>query len=117
MTSSVNHLLKLIVIAALATGAGCSGKKKDRVAFDGVVFKTKTKPVDKKKSLADFTTTIFDVSRSLDGAREAAAYEGVKYCIANYGTSEINWVVGPDTEPENLTVVDDDITFQGQCDK
>ena len=39
------------------------------------------------------------VSASLDGAREAGRHEGTKFCIDAFGTSKINWKVGPDTEP------------------
>jgi len=104
------------VVMALAVGAGCSRKNANVIAFDGVIFKAKTAAVDKKVSRADFTTTIFGVSSSLDGAREAARYEGTKYCIANYGTSVIDWTVGPDTDPAQLRVVDNAITFRGQCE-
>ncbi|MBK0328722.1 hypothetical protein I5535_15630 [Rhodobacteraceae bacterium F11138] len=109
-------LISLGLIAALAVVSGCSGRNKNALAFDGVVFKARTKPVDKKVSRADFTATVFDVSRSLDGAREAARYEGTKYCIANYGSSLIDWSVGPETEPGRLSVADDAITFRGRCD-
>ncbi|MFD3189290.1 hypothetical protein ACFMPD_03315 [Sedimentitalea sp. HM32M-2] len=102
--------------AVLIVVAGCSGRDANAVAFDGVVFKAKTAAVDKKVSRADFTATIFDVSRSLDGARQAAGYEGTKYCIENYGTSVIDWSVGPETEPGRLQVADDAITFRGRCD-
>ncbi|SFT63622.1 hypothetical protein [Sedimentitalea nanhaiensis] len=109
-------LISLGLVAAVAVVSGCSGKRKDAFAFHGVVFKAKTRPVDKKVSRADFTATIFDATQSLDGAREAARYEGTKYCIANYGTSMIDWSVGPESEPGRLSVSDNAITFRGRCD-
>lgn len=104
--------LALLLVAV----AGCSGRNRNDIAFDGVVFRAKTAAIDKKVSRADFQTTIRDAGLSLDGAREAARYEGTKYCVTNYGTSKIDWAVGPDTDPGRLTAVDGDITFQGRCD-
>ncbi len=108
-------MISLICTALVALG-GCSRDDPNQVAFDGVLFKSKTGAIDKKVSRADFTVTVFEVSQSLDGARAAAGYEGTKYCVTNYGTSDIEWTVGPETEPGRLAVVDNAITFQGRCD-
>lgn len=102
--------------AALLLATACE-KREDRLtAFDGFYFKAKTGPIDKKKTLADFSTTISNVSQSLEGARAAGRHEGTKYCIAKFGTSSVKWSVGPDTAPEHLRIVDDTLTFQGRCD-
>ncbi|AVO37207.1 hypothetical protein [Pukyongiella litopenaei] len=107
----------LAALVAVVVPAGCSTFKRDegRIAFDGVYFRSKTAAVDKKVTLADFTTTVKGVSASFDGAREAGRYEGTRYCISNYGTSKIDWSVGPDTDPQRLTIVDDTLTFSGRC--
>jgi hypothetical protein len=96
--------------------AACTPSQDKRDAFDGFYYKAKTSTTNKKTTLAVFTTTISGVSQSLDGARQAGAYEGTKYCIAQYGTSQIEWTVGPDTEPQDLIIVDDKLTFYGRCD-
>jgi len=95
----------------------CAIKSSDRVLFDGHAFRAKAKVVDKKVSRADFTVTVNGVSASLDGAREAGRYEGTRYCIENYGTSRIKWKVGPDTEPQNLRITDNALTFAGTCQR
>lgn len=100
----------------LAVAVGCTKREDKQIAFDGQFFKVKSSTVDKKVTLADFTVTIWKVSQSLDGAREAGEYEGTRYCIKNYGTSKIDWSVGPETEPQNLRIVDDTLTFAGRCD-
>lgn len=106
----------VLMAATLTVPVACGRDNPNLVPFDGVVFKSKTKPVDKKVSRADFTSTIYKVSQSLDGAREAARYQGTIYCVTNYGTSDIAWTVGPDTEAGRLSVVDNNITFRGRCD-
>lgn len=104
-------LLIPIVAAALALTA-CENKN-DRLAFDGQYFRTKVKKVDKQLDV--FTVNIRDVSRSLDGAREAGRYAGTVHCVDNFGTSEIEWTVGPETPVEQLRVVDDTLVFSGIC--
>ncbi len=103
-------------VALMLTLTACAGQRERQVAFDGHVFKAKASAVDKAVSRADFTATVSGVSKSLEGAREAGRYEGTKYCIVNYGSSRINWAVGPDTAPAQLRVVDDSLTFAGRCD-
>lgn len=100
---------------ALVLAAGCEKREDRLIPFDGVRFKAKAAAVDKKVTLADFTSTVWGVSQTLEGARAAAGYEGTKYCIAQYGTSNIEWSVGPDTAPEHLTIIDDTLTFSGRC--
>ncbi|MBD3663563.1 hypothetical protein H9Q16_06490 [Sulfitobacter sp. TSTF-M16] len=100
-----------MLVAALATTA-CSNNN-NRIAFDGQYFRAKVSKVDKQRDV--FTVRVRDVSRSLDGARAAGRYEGIAYCVENYGSSDIDWTVGPETPPEQLTIADDAIVFQGTC--
>jgi hypothetical protein len=104
----------LCLVAALAA---CGQREKDQILFDGQAFRTKASAVDKRRTRAEFTVTIDDVARSLDGAREAGRYQGTRYCIENYGNSDIEWAVGPDTDPAKLRVVDGRLTFQGTCQR
>jgi len=107
----------LAVIFALSTVSACGivTPSEDQVRFDGQIFRAKVKPVDKKASPTEFTVVVNGVSASLDGAREAGRFEGTKFCVQNFGSSRINWKVGPDTEPQNLRISDDKLTFAGAC--
>lgn len=104
--------LSMIVLAGAVAVAACSDNS-DRIAFDGQYFRAKVAKVDKQRDV--FTVRVRDVSRSLDGARQAGAYEGISYCVKNYGSSDITWTVGPDTPPEQLVIADNAIVFQGIC--
>ncbi|WP_170454668.1 hypothetical protein [Ruegeria arenilitoris] len=106
----------VLVLLTLLSACG-TAPTSDRILFDGKSFRAKAKPVDKKRSPADFTVTIKGVSASLDGAREAGRYEGTRFCIQNFGSSRIAWKVGPDTEPQNLRVENDSLTFSGACQR
>ncbi|MBW4960556.1 hypothetical protein [Sulfitobacter sp. CW3] len=106
--------MRFFVIACTiaAVLAGCSSRE-DRVAFDGIYFKTKISKVEGQRDV--FTLLVKNASQSIDGAREAARYEATVYCVNNYGSSDIVWVVGPDTSADNLRLVDDSLTFSGSC--
>ncbi len=104
--------LTLVLMLALGLAA-CKNPEKTGFAFDGVYFRTKAKKLG--DDLADFTVQIPGVSRSLEGARGAGEYEGTRYCIKNFGTSDITWVVGPETDPARLVIEKDTLTFQGRC--
>ena len=106
-------------MAAFALLAACGDaplfSKKE--AFDGEYFRARAKLVDKKVSPTDFTVVVTGVSASLDGARQAGRYEGTKFCVQKFGSSRIDWKVGPDTEPQELDVSDDKLTFVGTCQR
>lgn len=102
----------IIALGFLVALAGCT-KEEDRVSFNGIYFKTKaSKEAD---DLSVFVASVTPVSASFEGALEAGRYEGIKYCIKNYGTSSIVWSAGPDDEPGTMQVTDDTLYFRGKC--
>jgi len=104
----------LAAACLLALGA-CNGKRENRVRFDGNYYPTKAKAVDRKESVAMFTVEIKNVSQSLDGARAAGEYAGIRYCVTKYGSSYVDWAVGPETDPAQLQIAGDTMTFSGTC--
>lgn len=104
-----------IFAASLVLLAGCD-REKDRHLFDGVAFKTKSKAVDRKVTLADFYVEVYKAPLSMDGARQAAQFEGISYCIANYGTSQIKWVQDPLDSEVALPLDGDTAVVNGRCD-
>ena len=103
----------LVLMAAVAAAlAGCADPTK-RILYDGQFFRTKAKAVD--KTLDTFVLTVKDPGKSLLGARQAAHHEGVRYCVKNFGTSEIIWDIDPLDEQSQPRIVDNAMTFQGKC--
>ena len=102
----------LIAALGLALLAGCSNNK-NRIAFDGHFYRTKVGKVEGERHV--FEVRVRDVSQSLAGAREAGRHAGVSYCVENYGSSEIEWILGPDTPAEALRIADNTLFFQGVC--
>ncbi|MWD27582.1 hypothetical protein E0K89_008870 [Aquicoccus sp. SCR17] len=100
--------------ASLALGACTGAREANRVAFEGVQFRSKlAKKIDGRRN--QFAVAVSPVSASLEGARESARYEGIKYCIANYGSSDIEWLVGPDAPVASLGISDNTAHFRGNC--
>ncbi|MEL6451079.1 MAG: hypothetical protein AAFQ19_07445 [Pseudomonadota bacterium] len=101
-----------LLIAALLLSA-CQERRADRVAFDGVFFRSTSGKVDQQRDV--FEVTVSPASSSLDGAREAGRYEATRYCIDNFGTSDITWSDGPDAEDGTLTIDNDRLILRGTC--
>ena len=94
---------------------GCSNPlepEENKVAFDGYYFSSKLS----RSKLDDrsFDLTVRRANRSLSGAREAGRYEATRFCIKNFGTSDIKWVLGPDDQSIGLT--GKVLKLSGQCD-
>ncbi|NRB03792.1 MAG: hypothetical protein HRU30_11070 [Rhodobacteraceae bacterium] len=93
--------------------SGCS-RDRDRVAFEGVEFRSKASFVDRKDRTA-FEISVRPFSASAEGAREAGRYEATRYCVERYGTSDIIWTAGPDDAAEDLLVEGDTLNLAGTC--
>lgn len=117
-------MLRFVLIAALAVSvssvSGCSRlgfgsfAKAERTTFDGQRFRGKARATTGKEPV-HFVSTVNGVSKSLDGAIAAAEHQGKIHCIKYYGTSDIDWEVGPDTPREALGLENDSVTFMGTC--
>ncbi|WP_323783506.1 hypothetical protein [Thalassovita sp.] len=106
----------LLLTAGLLAGCGVRDKiqgANSRVAFDGMYFKARLN-ADKDDKMA-FTISVAPVSQGLDPAREAGRYEATKYCVSEFGNSEVDWSAGPDAKAENLTIADDTLQLAGRC--
>ena len=110
----------LTLVLVLATVAGCGrlglgGKASSRLdVFDGQIYRG-TARAESRSDRQAFAASVRPVSRSFDGAVLAAEYQGIRHCIRYFGTSDIDWIVGPDTPREALRVADDTLTFTGRC--
>ncbi len=99
-----------LMTAALAMTA-CSRLTDDGVRFDGQKYRIKANKVS-KEDRASFDVQVGSSAATLEGAREAAAYGGVEYCIKQYGTSTIAWAVDP---AEAQLIDGDTLIAQGTC--
>lgn len=109
-------MIKTILMAAaglaVALVAGCTDSK-NRIAYDGKYFRTKVSKVDGQRD--EFVVNVRDVSQSVAGARAAALHAANSYCVGTYGSSDIAWVVGPDTPDAALGLEDNTLSYRGTC--
>ena len=101
------------ILIGVALAVTACGPGDDAVSFDGHFYNARLK--SERSDRAQFAVTTRPVSASLDGAREAARYEAIVYCVNQFGRSDVDWVVGPDDESETLTIENDTLMLQGRC--
>ncbi|QUJ75044.1 hypothetical protein KDD17_08280 [Sulfitobacter albidus] len=102
----------ILLACASALLIGCTSAE-DRIFFDGQFYNAKLRKVDRQ--LDQFVVTVRPVSKSLTGAVQAGEYEAITYCVNTYGSSDIEWAVGPDTPEGQLPIDRDTLTLSGTC--
>lgn len=105
----------VLVGAIFLTGCGTFKNEDRRQRYDGFVFKAKSKAVDKKTDLENFTVEVKNASQSKSGAGKAAHHEGTRYCIENFGPHKIEWSVHPLDQVDDLQIVNDTLILRGTC--
>lgn len=114
---AVSRVAPVLLILSLGLTAGCSAQflwQQDPILFNGIEFRSKSAPRDKKNNRKLFEVTVRPVSASMDGARAAGEHQGTVYCITNFGKSDIKWEIGP--YDEVVPIEKDTLTLQGRCD-
>ena len=109
------HFILGLATSSFLIMMGCSNPfelEENKVSFDGYYFSSKLS----RSKLDDrsFDLTVRRANRSLSGAREAGRYEATRFCIKNFGTSDIKWALGPDDQSSGLT--GKVLKLSGQCD-
>ncbi|MBR9842976.1 MAG: hypothetical protein GYB25_07440 [Rhodobacteraceae bacterium] len=113
----VRNGLMLVCVAAFAMGCATARDKmsnKEKITFDGHYFITKIDRPERKVR-DHFMVYVRNPHQSLKAAREAGRYEAVKYCIKEYGTSQIDWIRGPDVEDAGLAFDNERLVLEGTC--
>ena len=113
--SSKNRTFIWGLACSFLVTVGCSNPfelEENKIVFDGYNFSSKLTPNKSDDRLFDLT--VRRANRSLSGAREAGRYAATKFCIKNFGTSDIKWVLDPDDESIGLT--GKVLKLSGQCD-
>ena len=100
------------LLAATLVLSACGNRKEDQVAFNGIYFSSKADRVSKEER-DHFRVQVKKATQDLGAAREAGRYAATRYCIEQYGTSSIEWVIGPDSE--SIVPVDGVIQLEGYC--
>ena len=92
--------------------ASCSRLIDDnRVAFGGIYFSSKVQ--SEKAHKENFEIFVRKATQNITAAREAGEYEATIYCVRNFGTSDVDWVYGPDDVAPQFD--DDALYLKGTC--
>jgi hypothetical protein len=101
-----------LALGALVALPAC-GDRAARVQFNGEYYPAKvSRDRDARKQ---FDVSVRRVDRGLTGARAAGRYEATRYCLKNFGTSDIEWVNGPDAEAGRLQISNGRLLLSGEC--
>lgn len=93
--------------------AGCADRS-ERVTFDGNYYpaKSRTETQDRR----EFTASVTRASRGIDGARRAVVHEATRYCLHNFGTSDIVWAANQgESERPVYARAGDRVSVTGRC--
>lgn len=101
-------------VVCLLAGLGLAAcSESNPQLFDGIAFQTDVN--SSRKARRDFTVSINPAAASLEGAREAARWESARHCIKYYGSSDVDWSVGPETDYGQIAISDGKAVFAGRC--
>ena len=110
---AAGRALSVLLLVAALVAAGCA-KKSERLVFNGNYYPTKADKTDKAERQR-FAVAVRRVDQGIAGAREAGRHAGKQYCLKNFGTSEIDWIVGPDTPGVGLDSSNGRLVLTGTC--
>ena len=117
--SYVSVIVRLAVVVGLVAGiSGCEKAKRNlsRISYfyEGVTYKA---TIEKSKNdRQSFRVIVRNAALGLTGAKEAARLGANRYCIENYGSTDITYAgAGPDTENEDLVLSNGQLVFDGEC--
>lgn len=102
-----------ICASVLCVLAACGQSERDTVTFEGARFVGDLR--SERGDRAAFVATGGPASVSLEGAKQAAAYQVVQHCIAYLGSSDAAWTNGHDVPDDQLVVQDDRVLLTGRC--
>ena len=98
------------VLVALSA---CGDGSHNTIVYEGAGFTGGLSSV--RGDRASFVARGGPASASLEGARQAAAYQVVRHCIEYLGSSDVEWINGPDVEDSALVIEDDNVILSGRC--
>ena len=93
--------------------AGC-GDRAERVTFNGNYYPAKTSGA--KPDRRAFTASVSRASQGIQGAQRAATHEATRYCLQNFGTSDIDWSGVPaESERPVYSRAGERVSVTGRC--
>ncbi|MFB9150776.1 hypothetical protein [Roseovarius ramblicola] len=102
-----------MALLVVALAAGCT-ERSERVLFDGNYYPAKAR--GEREDRSEFTATVRRADNGIEGAQKAAVHEATRYCLRNFGTSEITWAGVPAGEDDPAYIRSGDrLSVSGRC--
>lgn len=108
----MNFKRMLLTLAAALALAAC-GKSGERVFFEGNYYPADLASTGEGREA--FAVTVQDATQGIEGAREAGRFEATRYCIENYGDSDITWQQGYGVEDARAMTDRGSLIMRGSC--
>lgn len=110
----ISNRMACLGLVALVFALGACTETSKRIRFEGEYYRAKAKAP--RSDRHNFVVTSGPLDRGLEGARQAALYEGAMHCMRYYGTSDVVWAVHPtEGDPNALTRERNRIAVRGRC--
>lgn len=114
-----NAIIAMLCVGLALTGCGRLGfggvgGGSSEIRFDGQRFNARARATERRDKQT-FVVTVPNAVRSLQGARMAGDHAGKSHCIRYFGTSDIDWTVGPQTDPAALVFEGGTLRLAGRC--
>lgn len=106
-------MIKPFATALLCTALLGACANQQQITHQGQSFRAVVKDVDKQRDR--FIVSVRNPERSFVGARLAAHQGGTRYCVRNYGSSDIRWNAHPFDFDVAPPIVDGKLTYAGIC--
>ncbi|MCG7494757.1 hypothetical protein [Thalassobius sp. Cn5-15] len=88
--------------------------RSSRVLFEDKFYPTQLSAVGGDNTA--FAVNVDRIEQGVDAAREAGRHRATKYCVTEFGKSDVVWINGPDDAAADLVVSNGSLTLRGRCD-
>lgn len=103
----------LVRNTAGAVGFGSGSATRASAEIDGQRYRSRASAT--REDRRAFTVTVSPVTADPTAAIEVGRWQANRYCLLTFGGSDKDWLIGPETPPENLVVEDGKLVFTGRC--
>ncbi|SFD81882.1 hypothetical protein [Roseivivax sediminis] len=108
------HRITWLGLAAALIVLGACSETSKRIRFEGEYYRASAKAP--RSDRHNFVVSAGPIARGIEGARQAAFYEGTLHCVTHFGSSEIAWSVHPTQDDPGLLTVDGNrVSTSGRC--
>ncbi len=104
----------LILIAMILAVAACGSRNAARNATTNVELPYEA-DLDWGEDRRDITVRVENEGDGLEEVRESVRFEATKYCLLNFGGSDTEWDIDPETADWAFVQDGDELIFTGRC--